>query len=93
MAIFQCDECGCAEDTAWGWLHNALIVDVTLPEHLGTRVCSACAPAEWGPGRPIEGFGAWHDKFPRVYYPHKSFRPTKAYKKHGRKTQYKKPKE
>lgn len=94
MAIFQCDECGCAEDTAYGWLHCSLLVDVTKPEQLGTRVCSACAPSKWPIGNAIEGFGVWHDKFPRVYYPHGKFKKTKAYKeKHGRKRQYKKPKQ
>ncbi len=93
MAIFQCAECGCAEDTAYGWLNCLVVKHLITPEMVGTRVCSACAPSKWPSGEPIEGYGTWHDKFPRVYYPHGKFKNTKAYKeKHGRKRQLKKPK-
>lgn len=69
MSIFQCDDCGCAENTALGWYHCRNSPDLTPKEKLGKKLCSACGPTQYPNGEPIEDMGKWHGKFERTYYP------------------------
>ena len=69
MSIYQCDECGCAENTALGWYHCRDWKDVTPPEMLGKKLCSACGPTHYPDGTPIEKMGKWHGRFERTFYP------------------------
>lgn len=77
MSLFQCQNCGCIENTAlshhgfkftecWDW---------TDMEHLkGLRLCSACGPSTLADGEPVPEGVQWHDHFPRIYLPKGQFR-------------------
>lgn len=69
MSIFQCENCGCAENTAFGWYHCREDESLTKPEFLGKKLCSACGPTHFPNGEPIEKMGKWHCRFERVFYP------------------------
>lgn len=52
MSVFQCDVCGCIENTAlsnYFWNRNV--------EKLDKNLCSACDP----------NIGKWHDRFRRMF--------------------------
>ena len=72
MSLFQCEVCGCRENTspsAQGCdvLHN--IFDWTgIEDRRGKKVCSACAPSKYRNGEP-SGLGEWHGIFERVFLP------------------------
>lgn len=73
MSLFQCEECGCCENTAlsnqgfsrgfedfFDWSY--------APEREGKRLCSACGPTHYKGGSPTE-HGKWHGEFDRVFLP------------------------
>lgn len=74
MSIFQCEYCGCAENTALSlqgckgsWVESTL--DWTgMEDRRGKLLCSACAPAKNSDGTP-SGLGEWHGQFDRQYLP------------------------
>lgn len=75
MSLFQCENCGCVENTALSSQGHAGIFaeffDWSKIPHLeGKRVCSACGPTHYKDGSPSAyGGGRWHEKFDRVYLP------------------------
>lgn len=72
MSVFQCEECGCAENTATGWYWvNKMVKD---PKYYGRELCSICGPTHYDSGEVIEKMGKWHGRFPRKFYPHGSMR-------------------
>lgn len=70
MSLFQCDICGCCENTALsaqGFDHWPDLFDWSYaPEREGKRMCSACGPVKYSDGKPTK-FGKWHDQFERVF--------------------------
>lgn len=72
MSLFQCQNCGCLENTALsaqGFKVMARLFDWSYaPEREGLRICSACGPTNYKSGKPTE-FGKWHGVFSRTYYP------------------------
>lgn len=74
MSIFQCERCGCAENTASG-----VAMFHYVPEHFdwsyapdleGKKLCSACGPRVRDDGvTPTMTAGKWHGVFRRVYLP------------------------
>lgn len=73
MSLFQCENCGCVENTAlssqgfngffekffdWGY----------APELKGKKLCSACGPVKYSDGDDTE-YGRWHGVFTREYLP------------------------
>ncbi len=75
MSIFQCDKCGCAENTACGWYHCKDSKRLTPKEILGMKLCSACAPQFYANGvEPTEFNGEWHNQFKRTFLPHGEFK-------------------
>lgn len=71
MSLFQCDNCGCVENTALAWqgFSNGWEeeFDWTGLEHLeGKQLCSACGPSKFIDGDD-SGKGKWHGEFSRVY--------------------------
>ena len=75
MSIFQCDECGCAENTACGWYHCRNNERLTPKDILGKALCSACAPLNFAGGEPIRDFnGKWHGVFKRTFLPKGEFK-------------------
>lgn len=77
MSIFQCERCGCAENTACGvgmFYHAPSSFDWSYaPELEGKRLCSACGPTHLAGGSPTITEGKWHGLFPRVYLPKGQF--------------------
>lgn len=73
MSLFQCENCGCCENTALssqgckGWFEKAFDWSYA-PERKGLLLCSACAPTHYRDGSSTR-FGEWHNVFPRVYLP------------------------
>jgi hypothetical protein len=74
MSIFQCEKCGCAENTATGWYHSRFSKRLAPPEIMGQALCSACAPQKFASGQVNKMFnGEWHGHFKRTFLPHGKF--------------------
>ena len=77
MSLFQCESCGCVENTALshqGFSYEENF-DWTGMEHVrGLRLCSACGPSTLADGEPARKGGQWHGQFPRTYLPKGKFR-------------------
>lgn len=78
MSLFQCEECGCCENTALscqgfrGWSEKMFDWSYA-PERQGKLLCSACGPTHYRAGKPTE-FGKWHGEFDREYLEKGMFR-------------------
>ena len=76
MSLFQCEKCGCCENTALaaqGFKPMAHLFDWSYsPELNGMLICSACGPLKYHDGNKTE-FGKWHGVFERVYLPKGDF--------------------
>lgn len=73
MSLFQCEQCGCAENTACACQgckgYPETFFDWTgFEDRKGKMLCSACAPTKYSDGSPTK-FGEWHDEFPRIFLP------------------------
>lgn len=69
MSLFQCENCGCCENTALTSLPIPKLYDWTYaPEREGMKLCSACSPPKYrdGSGTDIHG---WHGQFERTFLP------------------------
>jgi len=76
MSLFQCENCGCCENTALsaqGFTMPEWFDWEEFPERRGKLLCSACGPTKYGNGEPTD-FGEWHGRFDRVYLPMGEFR-------------------
>lgn len=78
MSLYQCQHCGCRENTALaaqgcdGYAES--FFDWTgFEDRKGKKLCSACAPTKWSDGTP-SGMGQWHGRFDRVFLPLGQFR-------------------
>lgn len=77
MSLFQCEHCGCCENTAlssqgFRGFFERLFDWRYAPERKGMQLCSACGPAHYRDGQCAR-FGCWHDAFPRVFLPKGEF--------------------
>lgn len=73
MSLFQCQHCGCCENTALSWQGFAKFIadecDWTgIEDRKAKKLCSACGPAKFNDGATTD-CGQWHGKFPRVFLP------------------------
>jgi hypothetical protein len=72
MSLFQCENCGCCENTALscqGFKFIAESFDWSYaPEREGLNLCSACGPISYKTERPTK-YGKWHEEFERVFLP------------------------
>lgn len=78
MSLFQCQHCGCRENTALSWQGFsgpfASDFDWTgIEDRQGQRLCSACGPARFNDGAST-ACGQWHGQFPRMFLPLGVFR-------------------
>ena len=72
MSLYQCQHCGCAENTACAmqprtppeWFDWTGIED-----RRGKHLCSVCMPTKFASGAPYKEAGKWHGYFPRVFLP------------------------
>ncbi|EGT4280880.1 hypothetical protein DOX46_15175 [Cronobacter malonaticus] len=73
MSLFQCEKCGCVENTALSSQGFNGIFEMFFdwsysPESKGKKLCSACGPTHYSDGTETE-YGRWHNHFPRQYLP------------------------
>ena len=81
MSLFQCGQCGCAENTALSsqgccGFSERFFDWVGFEDRKGKMLCSACAPIRYSDGKRTD-FGVWHRQFKRVYLPMGEFRTAK----------------
>lgn len=81
MSLFQCENCGCCENTALACQgcdgYATEFFDwAGLEDRKGKKLCSACAPTRHADGTQTE-FGKWHGEFDRVFLPEGMFRTAK----------------
>lgn len=73
MSLFQCELCGCCENTALSIQgcssYGVKYFDWTgIEDRKGKQLCSACGPTKYVGGTPTK-LGKWHGEFPRRYLP------------------------
>lgn len=81
MSLFQCEVCGCCENTALSCQgcdgYSVQYFDWTgFEDRKGKKLCSACGPTKYAGGTPSR-LGKWHGKFERQYLPIGMFRTAK----------------
>jgi len=76
MSLFQCEECGCRENTAvscQGFKSMAHLFSWRGIEHRkGKMLCCVCGPTEYKNGKRTK-YGVWHGRFPRMFLPKGEF--------------------
>lgn len=82
MSLFQCENCGCVENTAlasqgFNGFFEKLYDWSYAPERKGMRLCSACGPVKYSDGAETR-YGKWHKVFPRQYLPKGMFETSKS---------------
>lgn len=68
MALFQCQECGCVENSSSGWYHAKGRGYTKDKEKDKKELCSECGPTEYSDGTPTK-LGQWHNRFTKKIYP------------------------
>ena len=76
MSLFQCENCGCKENTAlastYSWMFPESYDWTGKEERRGKKLCSACLPEKYSDGTET-GHGKWHGKFDRHFLPKGEF--------------------
>lgn len=92
MSLYQCENCGCMENTALGHYHCAKVYvddfNWNGKEHMkGMVLCSACAPENYADNKVVAKAGKWHGQFERIFLPKGMFatnnRGNLAHKENG----------
>jgi hypothetical protein len=78
MSLFQCQHCGCKENTALACQGCTGFAETFFDwtgfeDRRGKKLCSACAPTKYSDGTS-SGLGKWHGVFERVFLPMGMFR-------------------
>lgn len=71
MSLFQCENCGCAENTAvsyQGFQHIDMFDWSGCEKNQGKALCIVCGPKRLKDGTPT-GAGSWHGAFSRIFLP------------------------
>ena len=80
MSLFQCENCGCCENTALSSQGFAQWPDrfdwTDMQDRRGKLLCSACGPTRYKDGSATV-YGEWHEHFPRKFLPLGMFRTAK----------------
>ena len=81
MSLFQCDNCGCVENTALAAQSYpevfAELFDWTgIEEKKAMKLCSACGPTTYSDGTPTE-YGKWHGQFDQTFLPKGKFKTSR----------------
>jgi hypothetical protein len=72
MSLYQCEECGCVENTALAMQPGTPTkwFDWTgIEDRKGKHLCSACMPHKYSDGTTVSKAGGWHGEFDRVFLP------------------------
>lgn len=80
MSLFQCDKCGCCENTALSFQgFKEYIPEESAfdwrgkEEWKGKKLCCACGPQLFTDGEPTHRGDRWHNRFARVFLPKGKF--------------------
>lgn len=77
MSLFQCENCGCVENTACSWQGHSAMTDCFdwsgYYDLKGKKLCSVCGPDTFADGEP-SGSGKWHNRFRRTFLPKGMFK-------------------
>ena len=75
MSIFQCDKCGCSDNTACGNnYHTRYNNEKWFGIKKGLKLCTACTPSHTLDGQLVdERSGKWHNEWQRVFLPKGEF--------------------
>ena len=65
MSLYNCEKCGCIENTALGFYWTRDWKDWPL-EYRDKKLCSECGPPKFSDGVPT-GFGEWHGLFQKEF--------------------------
>ncbi len=72
MSLFQCEVCGCIENTALAFQGIKPMADdfdfTGIENRKGKLLCSECAPTKFNDGTDT-GLGKWHGEFEKKYLP------------------------
>lgn len=81
MSLFQCETCGCCENTALASQGFKSMEEYFswdgIEDRKGKLSCSACGPSKYEDGEPSE-YGVWHGEFERVYLPKGMFKTNRV---------------
>lgn len=70
MSLFQCEECGCVDNSATSMFNVRNNKRLTPEEFLGRELCCVCGPQTFASGEPISKInGEWHNLFERTFLP------------------------
>ncbi len=71
MSLFQCEECGCIDNTALssqGFKYSHPYFDWTgIEDRRGKMLCCACGPTLYSDG-VVSKYGVWHGNHERVFF-------------------------
>lgn len=75
MSLFQCEKCGCVENTACTSLswRPELYNWSGMEEFKGKELCCVCSPLKYRDGNDT-GHGVWHNRFKRCFLPKGMFK-------------------
>ena len=72
MSLFQCESCGCCENTALSNYHTRG-TKIWPGKYRDKKLCSACGPPEYSDGGKTK-YGKWHGRFARTFLPKGEFK-------------------
>ncbi len=82
MSLFQCEHCGCCENTALSAQGFKMIAEnfdwSGIENRKGKRLCSACGPTMYANNEGPTEFGVWHNRFDRVFLPLGEFKKNRS---------------
>lgn len=82
MSLFQCQNCGCCENTALSHQGFTMFPDdmdwTGIEDRKGKKLCSACGPAKYAGGAPCDKGGGWHGRFERIFLPKGEFKTNRV---------------
>ncbi len=82
MSLFQCENCGCVENTACSFQGIKPMADEFdfsgMEERKDMLLCSACAPSRFIDDDIENGMGVWHGEFDRIFLPKGMFKTNSA---------------
>ena len=64
MSLFRCEQCGCRENTAYGFYATRFGSKVANM-YKGRALCSECGPSEYLSGEKTR-WGKWHGHFEKI---------------------------
>ena len=80
MSLFQCENCGCCENTALA-PHTKYLAELYdwdgKVDLCGLELCSACGPSKFSDGEKTE-YGKWHGVFPQTFLPKGMFKTNRV---------------